>query len=59
MGILGPPLMNMYERGKRSHENFYRSSLGKSSRTKRCAEAYENKLTGKCKQDINTPMGVI
>ncbi|KAJ5978133.1 protein kinase domain protein [Penicillium viridicatum] len=59
MGILGPPSLDMLQRGKRSHEFF--TSDGEyplPSRSMHFSEAYEENPTGRWKQDIEIPTGV-
>ena len=58
MGVLGPPPLDMLQRGKRSHEFF--TDDGKYCDLVQCpfAEAYELKIAGKWKQDIDIPTGV-
>lgn len=57
MGILGPPPLDMLQRGKRSHEFF--TGDGKYPFLAQCTlQRLTENLTGRWKQDIEIPTGV-
>lgn len=56
MGVLGPPPLDMLQRGERSHEFF--TEDGKHPFLARdFVKAYEDDVAGKWKQDIEIPIG--
>ena len=56
MGVLGPPPLDMPQRGKRSHE-FFTEDGKYPFPARHFAKAYEDDVAKKWKQDIEIPIG--
>ncbi|KAI3112896.1 hypothetical protein CBS147333_3404 [Penicillium roqueforti] len=56
MGVLGPPPLDMLQRGKRSHE-FFTEDGKHPFPARHFAKAWEDHVAGKWKQDIEIPIG--
>lgn len=59
MGILGPPPLDMLQRGKRSHEFFTTNGKYHYHPPTQCTlqMTHQRKIAGKWKQDIDIPTG--
>jgi hypothetical protein len=57
MGVLGPPPLDMLQRGKRSHE-FFTNDGKHHLLSVYFGQAYGDKLAGKWRQDLEIPRGM-